>query len=822
LTLLTYNSKHIVQSTVEVQTTSATLVDDTEAKKAFILTQSKTVLIFYQANCLYGVPMGKGGIYGISVDGSDVGVNYDSPMGYNFPARTCTFWIGTLAAGSHTIKGRYASAVSGEVTRISNRILLIYIFNGDEFQYIDDATQSQTTSAMTDDPQASVTFTPSGACKALYLYNAGNIHGTTEDVQGKRIRINVAGSDYSQAEKSPGSSDYSDGTFTCYAGSLSAVSTTVKGRFGAWIPATVTVSRRQLGVLLLADSTLLDIVTSDVEVSTTSPTLVDDPEASISRTPSDTRELLVVAMGTKRATVDSNDYGECYGIMTNAVDRQHSRGSAPYYQRADSAATCWAEEVAAGSQSVKGRFSHNYTDTSVTAKISSRRVIALWFLPVKTLLTFNSKYVVSSTTPATTTLTALQDDPEASQNFSLATEKTVLVIYQANNVIGTEMPPQGMQNAINIDGVDYANSWDSPLIASDCARNCVFIVGILAAGSHTIKGRFASMASGYTATISNRVLLIIIFDGNEFRYFDDPTTSTNATTTFADDPYAIATFLPSAACKALILYNAANSGATESAYGKKAAINIDGVDYAQAEKSPSSGVGASERVDSVFTCHALSLSAAQKTVKGRFANAGTAATITIHRRQFAVLLLADSTLLDISTSTTQVTTTSSTLVDDTEAILQRTITETRELLVVAMGTKRNGTSSSLYGECYGIKIEANDRANSRGSPYGTAYANSAATAYAEQLTVGSRTVKGRFSNNTGTETAKIDARQVIALWLVPLAPPVPVPPVRLIRPIRKIDLGPHPRSRFLFTRTLLLSGKTPLWDSWDYLWVAVL
>jgi len=769
MTLLTYDRKYVVQSVVEVQTTSAALVDDTAAAKSFILTQSKTVLIIYQANNLYGTPMGKGAIYGISVDGTDRAINYDSPMGYNFPNRNCTFWIGTLTAGTHTMKGRYASAVSGELTRISNRILLIFIFNGDEFQYVDDATQSQTTSAMTDDPQASVTFTPSGACKALYLYNAGNIHGTTEDVQGKRIRINVAGSDYSQAEKSPMYTNYSDGSFTCHAGSLSAVSTTVKGRFGAWIPATVTVSRRQLGVLLLSDDTLLDIIVSDTEVSTTSSSLIDDPQASIPRTTTDIRELLVVAMGTKRATVDSSDYGECYGIMTNTVDRQHSRGSAAYYQRADSAATCWCEELAPASHSVKGRFSNNYD--AETAKISSRRVIALWFLRVKQLLTYKEKYVVSSTTPATTTLTALQDDPEASQNFSLATEKTVLVIYQANNVIGTEMPPQGMQNAINIDGVDYANSWDSPLIASDCVRNCVFLVSILSAGSHTIKGRFASMASGQTATVSNRVLLIIIFDGNEFRYFDDPTTSTNASTTLADDPCAIATFLPSAACKALILYNAANSGATESAYGKKVAINVAGTDYAQAEKSPSSGVAASARVDSVFTCHALSLSAVQTTVKGRFANAGTAATVTIHRRQLAVLLLADSTLLDISTSTTQVTTTSSTLVDDTEAILQRTITETRELLVVAMGTKRSGTSSSLYGECYGIKIEANDRANSRGSPYGTAYANSAATAYAEQLTAGSRTVKGRFSNNTGTETAKIDARQVIVLWFY-VAPPV--------------------------------------------------
>jgi hypothetical protein len=58
---------------------------------------------------------------------------------------------------------------------------------------------------------------------------------------------------------------------------------------------------------------------------------------------------------------------------------------------------------------------------------------------------------------------------------------------------------------------------------------------------------------------------------------------------------------------------------------------------------------------------------------------------------------------------------------------------------------------------------------------------------------------------------------------------VPVVPV-VKKPIMKMDLGPHPRSRLLFAPTLMLKGAgapsvppTPtLWDSWDYLWVAVL
>ena len=379
-----------------------------------------------------------------------------------------------------------------------------------------------------------------------------------------------------------------------------------------------------------------------------------------------------------------------------------------------------------------------------------------------TLLTFKDKYVIASTTPVTTTSNALVDDTEASQTFILTGSKVVLAIYQANNVQNAAMPDKGMQNAISVDAVDKANSWDTPYSTNHATRNCAFWVGTLAAGSHTVKGRFASMRSGSIATISNRVLLIYIFDGDEFQYIDNATTATHNTTTFKDDPNAQVTFTPSAPCKALIMYNCANSGVPdESGYGKKVAINVAGTDYGQAEKSADSTY-----TDSVFTVHALSLSAVSTTVKGRFANAGHESPVVINRRQLVVLLLADSTLMDVITSTTQVSTSSIALVDDGQATISRVTSESRELLVVAMGTKRNGTVSSIYGERYGIKINANDRANSRGSPstYGYEYADSAATVYAEQLAAGSHIVQGRFSSNLEWETAKIDARQVVALW----------------------------------------------------------
>ena len=105
-------------------------------------------------------------------------LSWDSPVGIIRRISNTVFWIGTLASGSHTIKGRFASNTSGSTATVSNRVLLIYILNGDAFQYVDSSTTSTTTStSLEDDPQASFTFTPPGTCKALILYNISNQRG---------------------------------------------------------------------------------------------------------------------------------------------------------------------------------------------------------------------------------------------------------------------------------------------------------------------------------------------------------------------------------------------------------------------------------------------------------------------------------------------------------------------------------------------------------------------------------------------------------------------------------------------------------------------
>lgn len=382
MTLLSFNSKYVVQSTVQVQTASAVLVDDTEASQTFALTATQTILAIYQANNDDGATMDAGGMTNaISIDGVDFANSNDSPDTSNDACRNCTFWIGSLATGNHTIKGRVSNADGAGTVSINNRILLIYILNGDEFQYVDDATsQTSSSSTLANDPNASVTFTPSGNCVALYLYNVTNVDAATEDSSGKKIAINVAGSNFSQAEIAPNASNDADSVITYYANTLTAVATTVVGRFARnSVIGTVTVNRRQLGVLLFANDTLLDSITSNVQVTTASGTLVNDTEATISRVTSDTRELLVVAMGTKRFVSTSAASGEAYGIQTNSVDRQLSRSSSGLGGASPtSEAITFAQNLTAGSHTIQGRFSKNAAADITNAIIDSRRIFALW------------------------------------------------------------------------------------------------------------------------------------------------------------------------------------------------------------------------------------------------------------------------------------------------------------------------------------------------------------------------------------------------------------------------------------------------------------
>lgn len=383
-----------------------------------------------------------------------------------------------------------------------------------------------------------------------------------------------------------------------------------------------------------------------------------------------------------------------------------------------------------------------------------------------TLLSYNGKYVISSTGTVTASSNSLVDDTQASQTFTLTESKTVLVIYTANAAHGDTNAVGGIRNAISVDGTDHAVMHDSGYAANYAVRNCCVWVGTLAAGEHTIKGRFGSNVASTNTRITNRTLLIYLFTGDEYRYIEDSNAITTAGTSYITDDYSSDTVIPSGDCKALIFYGATNEhGTTERYVGKKAAIQINEVNY-DASEARKSSYNASNYSDSLVSVYAAAFSGSTNYgIAGLIAGNSTQ-TVTVSKRFTAILLFDNSTTLDLVSSVTQVSNTSTSFADDTQATITRNTSG--ELLAIGQATKYSGNAASLYGLAYCLNIDSSDLAISRSSGSYTADAVGSLHAYGTTVTSGSHTVKGRLATNNSTTAAEVDTRILIALWFTPV------------------------------------------------------
>ncbi|MDD4804332.1 MAG: hypothetical protein PHN69_04085 [Candidatus Pacebacteria bacterium] len=768
MTLLTYAGKYITQSLTSVTSTSTDFGDDTQASRTFTLNSSKTVLVIYAANSRHGNSNAVNGFKNaINVDGTDHSIMAQSNYAANYTIKNTCVWVGTLAAGSHTVTGRLACNVASTTISVTNRTLLVYIFDGDEFNYIEDATQAQISSTTyVDDANASVTATPSGACKALIFYGVTNDAGTTERYTGKKILINTGATDQTASEMfqsgySTGGTN-ADSNTTVWAESITATSRTFKGRWAGNGAQPTTLSRRFFCVLFLADSTILDTDTDTTSVNSITTTMADDSYISITR--SQEGELLCLYAATKATGTTSSTAGTHYGIMLDTVDVADSRSSPAYSSDGTQALVAYAASVAAGSHEIKGRFSTNYSTTS--AYVTSKIMIALWF-PVKTPLTYNNKYVITDGTTVSSSSTTLADDTPASKTFSLSATQTVLAFYASNSDYGNTNDVAGFKNAINVDGTDYSTMYASGYAANYPMRNCCVWAGTLASGSHTIKGRFASNTDATNTSITNRTLIIYILNGDAVYYLDDATTqSLAAAEAYVDDSKAVFSITPKANCKALILYGVTNApGNAEHYVGKKACVSVNGTDYTECEAKQSSYSTGGSNPDSLAVAYGLSLTAnTNYVVKGRASSAYTYAT-SITRRFIAVLLFDDTTLIDTDSSVVSENVTSANLVDDPDISIARTTAGNGELLVFYNGCKTISTTSDIQGTRFGIMIDGHDTVASRTSQAYSGSANSCLVGMASTVFDASHTIKGRYSANESTGTVYITTRFMIALWL---------------------------------------------------------
>jgi len=212
--------------------------------------------------------------------------------------------------------------------------------------------------------------------------------------------------------------------------------------------------------------------------------------------------------------------------------------------------------------------------------------------------------------------------------------------------------------------------------------------------------------------------------------------------TLVDDTEASLSFTLDIDCEVLIIYNVSNKhGSVEYFYGKYGMINIDDVDIAEsrAEQSPYTS-----NYKNGFTCLWVgALSAGAHTVKGRFASIEAGQAVSIDQRQLIVLAIPEAYEGSIRgvMSTISVSTTSGTLVDDTEAIYSFTLDKDRESIILYQGSSRHGAAEINRGKWGTVNVDGVDETVARGdqSPFTTDYANSFTSAHSELLAAGSHT-----------------------------------------------------------------------------------
>jgi len=366
---------------------------------------------------------------------------------------------------------------------------------------------------------------------------------------------------------------------------------------------------------------------SEVGVSTASGTPVDDAEAILNISLEKASQVFIIYnAGNKPGSTEDSDGKGC-AINIDGEDVAFSWQSPYIDNKANSVTVAYATNLTAGSHTIKGRFFANYPGYTVT--IDTRQIVAYWFPNVV------ASYV-RSTVQVNTKSTTPVDDPQAAVTFTLSENSVAFIIYNAGNKRGsTEASAKGV--TLNIDGTDISTrQWQSPY-AADKANSVTIVYAVsLAPGSHTVKGKFFSMASGKTVTIDERQLIVFCFPASLVKYWfkESATAVSTSSGSPVDDTEAVLSGTLSQD-SILAIYTGGNSGATEHFEGKGALLNVDGSDRSSSVswQSPYS----SNYPNSVTSLWSVQLTAGSHTVKGRFFSNLAGNTVTIANRQLVVL-----------------------------------------------------------------------------------------------------------------------------------------------------------------------------------------
>lgn len=451
------------------------------------------------------------------------------------------------------------------------------------------------------------------------------------------------------------------------------------------------------------------------------------------------------------------------------------------------------------------RVGGTYTDThAIDAQFES-------FTEALAMLEYGCAFKSSDVTVSTTSGTPI-NDAEAALNITLGVVSHVLIIYNAGNRRGSVEYSWGKGCAINIDGEDKAFSWQSPRGSNYTNSVTVLWAGLLTAGTHVIQGKFFSNRAGYSVGIDTRQIVAFWFPNIVAKYARSTVAVTTTSATPVDDPEAALTFNLDRESTALILYNVGNQrNSAEHLRGKGITINIDGDDIATRQWQSPYGTN---HANSVTIACVKNLAIGAHTIKGRFFSNQGGTTTTIDERQLVAFCFpSDLIAYGFTESTTSISTTSNTPVNDTQALVPMTLTKDSNVFAMYIGGNPNGATESAYGK--GLLLNANgaDVSNSTSwqSPGAANRAESVSIIWHQEMTAGNHSFQGKFFSNSAGSTVTISNRQLLVL-----AFPKPTPDsYRLdINGLFKVDTLTYPLDYVLGVEILLLYRANDTSERW--------
>lgn len=372
-----------------------------------------------------------------------------------------------------------------------------------------DTRVSTTSGTPVNDSEAVLNITLDTDSYTFIIYNAGNKEGSAEDQAGKGCAINVDGEDKAFSWQSPYATDSADSVTVVWATYLSVGSHTIQGRFFANRAGyTVGIDTRQIMVYWFP-TVVAEYVRSTVSVTTISSTPVDDNEGVLNITlAEDSVAFMIYNAGNKRGSAESQK-GKGITLNIDDSDIATKEWQSGYgFQDANSVTIVYAALLTTGSHTVKGRF---FSNSGQTTTIDERQLIVFCFLT--DTITYGFK---ESTTSVSTASGNPVNDTEAILSTTLTTSSDSLLIHVGGNPDGTSECREGKGTLVNVDGVDKLNSssWQSQQAVNYADSVTSLWSEQLAAGPHTIQGRFLSNnpgSSAPTVTISHRQLLVLAF-----------------------------------------------------------------------------------------------------------------------------------------------------------------------------------------------------------------------------------------------------------------------------------------------------------------------